>query len=96
MQSSEKEGAIENNGDNIFQFQTSSVSLRLCLTKTISPIKELGTAARPQFQEVFNQLWNETITLKYQFQHSNIIGYFFTKYYLVRFGKNFQAMLEAI
>jgi hypothetical protein len=62
MQSSEKEGAIENNGDNIFQFQTSSVSLRLCLTKTISPIKELGTAARPQFQEVFNQLWNETST----------------------------------
>jgi hypothetical protein len=65
VQSSEKEGAIENNKANIFRFQRGVV--RLSNPKpynklSVPLIKELGTAARPQFQEVFNQLWNETIT----------------------------------
>lgn len=76
MQSSENQGAkgnlsaiyLASKQDNTtcyFQFFAllCVILLGALIKKLVNfPKKELGTAARPQFQEVFNQLWNETTT----------------------------------
>jgi hypothetical protein len=75
----------------------SVILLGTLIKKSLPPPKKNLELQQDRSSKKFSTSYGmKLLPLEYQFQHSNIIGYFFTKYYLVLFRQKFQAKVEAL